>query len=76
MVLVADGIGDGLDCSLYVPDADVSAVIPATYDHPAALGVVERGDGLQILVRPRLLPFHVEVLYVHLFPPDDAVRPI
>ena len=76
MELVAYGIGDGLDGSLHIPGADVFVVVPVTDDHAPAPGVVERGDGLQISVRPRFLPFHIEVLHVHLFLSAGAVRPI
>ena len=67
MEFVADGIRYGLGGSLDILDADIFAVVLATDDHAAAFGVVEGGDCLEILIRPGFLPFHIEVLYVHLF---------
>ncbi len=49
MEFVADGIRYGLGGPLDILDTDIFAVVLATDDHAAALGVVEGGDVLRYL---------------------------
>jgi hypothetical protein len=63
-----DRLGGALDV-LY---PYVFAVVPPAYDHTAGMGVMESGDGLEMLVRPGFLPLCVDVFDAHPYRLSDV----